>query len=51
MSRNEISVWAEEAISNVCSEGIMRGISDNRFELKENVTRAQRAAVINRLLK
>lgn len=48
---HEISSWAEEAISNVCGEGIMCGISDNRFAPKDNVTRAQMAAVINRLLK
>lgn len=47
---NEISAWAANAISNMQKAGIINGLEGNKFAPKANLTRAQAAAIIYRLL-
>ncbi len=44
------AAWAEDAVENLCSLGILNGVSDNLFEPKANTKRADLILVISRLL-
>ncbi|GBG06448.1 hypothetical protein PAT3040_00975 [Paenibacillus agaridevorans] len=46
----EVSNWARGAAAAVMQAGIMEGMGDGRFAPKKNVTRAEAAAVVKRLL-
>ncbi|WP_339297599.1 S-layer homology domain-containing protein [Paenibacillus sp. FSL R5-0623] len=45
-----LSAWASESVSILLEAGLMQGKPTNRFSPKEMATRAQSAAVLNRLL-
>lgn len=43
--------YAEQAIANMSSNGILNGITDTQFGLGQNITREQMAVILDRLLK
>lgn len=48
--RAAIADYAEQAISALCSEAVLTGMSDSRFEPQSTATRAQAAVMVYRLL-
>ena len=46
---NAVSDYAKEAVKKLCGAGIING-SDGKFNPKSNLTRAEAAAIISRLL-
>jgi len=48
---NSASQWAREYIGKAKKYGLMEGKGQNRFEPKQNITRAEFAALLGRLLK
>ena len=46
----EISDYAKEAVYALKASGLVNGVSDNSFAPKQNLTRAETAVIINRLL-
>ncbi|WP_458123555.1 S-layer homology domain-containing protein [Paenibacillus sp. Z3-2] len=48
--RATLSVWASDSVSILLEAGLMEGMLPNRVSPKEMATRAQSAAVLNRLL-
>lgn len=46
----EISTYAQEAVSSLCGAGIINGVGDNKFAPKENATRAQAVKMIELLM-
>jgi len=47
---DKISIWAKDAITNVTSQGIMRGDENGNFRPKDYPTREELAVVANNLL-
>ncbi len=48
---NDISEWAKEYVNGICANKIMIGVSDTRFAAKENLTKAQAATLLTRIIK
>lgn len=46
----KIPAWARQSVALAGQAGLMRGRPGNRFEPNDNITRAETAAVMNRLL-
>ncbi|MCM3759949.1 S-layer homology domain-containing protein [Alkalihalobacillus oceani] len=48
---NQVAPWAREAVALLISEGIIEGKSDQFLKPKDTMTRAEAAAMVQRLLK
>ena len=46
----QIGDWSYDAVSKVCASGIMQGRDGNAFAPKANATRAEMAAILQRVL-
>ena len=49
--KDEISLWATDAVNYLTAQGILKGSDKNTFNPKSNTTRAESAAVIERIIK
>ncbi|NGP44281.1 S-layer homology domain-containing protein [Bacillaceae bacterium SIJ1] len=50
LDHEKISAWAKEAMSDTVQTGILNGVSETFIAPKDNVTRAQAAVMLKRLL-
>lgn len=50
IDENDISDYAKEAVTRLCAEGIFSGYPDKTFKPKNEVTRAEAAVVIQRVI-
>ena len=48
---NDISEWAKEYVNGIYANKIMIGVSDTRFAAQENLTKAQAATLLTRIIK
>jgi len=48
--RNRISNWAVSSVAGAVNAGIIKGVTETRFEPKNNATRAEAAVMIKRML-
>ena len=48
--RDRISNWAVSSVAGAVNAGIIKGVTENRFEPKNNATRAEAAVMIKRML-
>lgn len=48
--RDRIPSWATEAVAAVCNSGIMMGFPDSTFGSQSNLTRAQAAVIVEKIM-